>query len=121
MNELQPLNTLRVIGDLPLSARHKAVLWALLIFADKEGKCWPSHATLAAKAGLSRSTVKVTLGELVALEHVTKTNRRLAGRSRRIRICIRICTSFTSRPSGPATGPPWAGPRPRGEAPRDPR
>ncbi len=79
MRDFRPLEAMRAVGELPLSARHKAVLWALITFVDREGRCWPSHATLAARAGVSKSTVKATVGELMALGHLSKTHRQLAG------------------------------------------
>ncbi len=75
MRDFRPLEAMRAVGELALSARHKAVLWALLTFVDREGRCWPSHATVAARAGVSKSTVKATLAELMRVDAVGSVER----------------------------------------------
>lgn len=57
-----------------LSHRAKAVLFYLKDHADGEGKCWPGIRTIAAELGLSRSTVKRALGELVDTGLVEKSS-----------------------------------------------
>ncbi len=58
-----------------LSHRAKAVLFYLKDHADNEGKCWPGIRTIAGELGLSRSTVKRALGELVEKGVVEKAKR----------------------------------------------
>lgn len=59
-----------------LSHRAKAVLFYLKDHADSEGKCWPGIRTIAGELGLSRSTVKRALGELVEAGAIVKVERR---------------------------------------------
>jgi len=60
--ELRLTDRLRLIYDAGLPARERAVLLALNEFYSVEaGVCWPSHAQLAAKAGVSVPTVKRAL------------------------------------------------------------
>lgn len=47
-----------------VSLAQKAVLFALAVFADEDGMCWPSLSTIARTASSSRSTVKKALAEL---------------------------------------------------------
>ena len=58
-----------------LSHRAKAVLFYLKDHADSEGKCWPGIRTIAGDLGLSRSTVKRALGELVEAGLIEKSSR----------------------------------------------
>lgn len=58
-----------------LSHRAKAVLFYLKDHVDSEGKCWPGIRTIAGELGLSRSTVKRALGELVEVGVVEKERR----------------------------------------------
>ena len=53
----------------------KLVLLALADHADHEGVCWPGFDGLAAKTGMSRSTVIENVKQLVALELVTVEKR----------------------------------------------
>lgn len=48
-----------------LNHRAKAVYMYLKDHADKDGTCWPGIKTIAAELGLSRSTVKRALNDLV--------------------------------------------------------
>ena len=43
--------------------------------ADPSGSCWPGIKTIAADLGLSRSTVKRALNELVQMGYLTKSAR----------------------------------------------
>lgn len=50
-----------------------ATLWALVVFADYKGRCWPKQKTLAAVAGVSvaaarRSLKKLELRSLIEVE-----------------------------------------------------
>lgn len=59
------------IADATLPTTQKAVLWALLRFADgRTGVCWPSTATLAGKAGLSKRALRTTMRKLQAAKLV---------------------------------------------------
>ena len=49
----------------PGGVAKRAVAGALFEFMDDEGKCWPSLAKIAAKAGCSRSTALEAINELV--------------------------------------------------------
>lgn len=64
------------VYDADLSHRAKAVLFYLKDHADSEGKCWPGIRTIAGDLGLSRSTVKRALGELVEAGVIAKEARR---------------------------------------------
>lgn len=58
-----------------LNHRARAVLFYLKDHADSEGKCWPGIRTIAVELGLSRSTVKRALDDLVRAEFVEKSGR----------------------------------------------
>ena len=58
-----------------LSHRARAVYMYLKDHADSEGRCWPGIRTIAAELGLSRSTVKRALSDLVRLGKVEKQPR----------------------------------------------
>lgn len=58
------LLNLRTLRALPLSGAAKGVLWVLVSRADAKGEAYPSHATLAAEAGFSASTVRASLKSL---------------------------------------------------------
>lgn len=53
----------------------RVVLTALADFADKQGQCWPSQATLAAETGLAVRTVRLVLAELTAAGAITRQHR----------------------------------------------
>jgi hypothetical protein len=53
----------------------RVVLTALADFADKQGQCWPSQATLATETGLAVRTVRVVLAELTAAGVITRRHR----------------------------------------------
>ena len=59
-----------------LGHRAKAVLMYLKDHADSGGKCWPGIRTMAGELGLSRSTVKRALDDLVKVGLVEKSRRR---------------------------------------------
>lgn len=59
-----------------LSHRARVVLIYLKDHADRDGKCWPGIRTIASELGLSRSTVKRALGELVESGVISKEERR---------------------------------------------
>ena len=58
-----------------LSHREKTVYIYLRDRADASGVCWPGIKTIAADLGLSRSTVKRALNELVQMGYLTKSAR----------------------------------------------
>ena len=61
-----------VYGDRDLSARTKTVCLYLHDRANSEGESWYAIGTIAADLGLSRSTVKRALNDLVRLGRVEK-------------------------------------------------
>jgi hypothetical protein len=77
---------MRAIAALVASTRHKAVCWALALRSNNEtGESWPSYRTLASDAGMSPSTAKRTVQELVAGQvrgvRVEKRTRPIAGKA----------------------------------------
>ena len=58
-------NGFRSIYASDLSHRAKSVYMYLKDRADSEGRCWPAIKTIALELGLSRSTVKRALDDLV--------------------------------------------------------
>ncbi len=61
-----------VYGDRDLSARAKMVCLYLHDRANGEGESWYAIGTIAADVGLSRSTVKRALSDLIRLGRVEK-------------------------------------------------
>lgn len=59
------MNGFRGIYASDLSHRAKSVYMYLKDRADSEGRCWPAIKTIALELGLSRSTVKRALDDLV--------------------------------------------------------
>lgn len=59
------MNGFRSIYASDLSHRAKSVYMYLKDRADSEGRCWPATKTIALELGLSRSTVKRALDDLV--------------------------------------------------------
>ena len=59
------MNGFRSIYASDLSHRAKRVYMYLKDRADSEGRCWPAIKTIALELGLSRSTVKRALDDLV--------------------------------------------------------
>lgn len=59
------MNGFRSIYASDLSHRAKSVYMYLKDRADSEGRCWPAIKTIALEFGLSRSTVKRALDDLV--------------------------------------------------------
>lgn len=59
------MNGFRSIYAADLSHRAKSVYMYLKDRADSEGRCWPAIKTIALELGLSRSTVKRALNDLV--------------------------------------------------------
>lgn len=59
------MNGFRNIYASNLSHRARSVYMYLKDRADREGRCWPAIKTIALELGLSRSTVKRALDDLV--------------------------------------------------------
>lgn len=59
------MNGFRSIYASDLNHRAKSVYMYLKDRADSEGRCWPAIKTIALELGLSRSTVKRALDDLV--------------------------------------------------------
>ena len=59
------MNGFRSIYASDLSHRAKSVYMYLKDRADSEGRCWPAIKPIALELGLSRSTVKRALDDLV--------------------------------------------------------
>ncbi|NBK91705.1 helix-turn-helix domain-containing protein [bacterium 1XD21-13] len=57
-------------SDLP----HRAIAVYMYLYdrADKEGKCWPAIPTIARELGISRSTVKRALDDLIKAGYLKK-------------------------------------------------
>jgi len=55
-----------VMRSRALSGNAKVLLGALLKRAGKDGRCWPSQATLAADCGMTRNQVRYALAHLIA-------------------------------------------------------
>ena len=64
-----------VYGDQELTTRAKMVCLYLHDRANREGESWYAIGTIAADLGLSRSTVKRALSDLVRLGRVEKKPR----------------------------------------------
>ena len=58
-----------------LRPRARLVLQVLVLHCNKEGECFPSIKTIAAKCGYGISTVKRALDELVEAGYITKQAR----------------------------------------------
>lgn len=58
-----------------LRPRARLVLQVLVLHCNKEGECFPSIKTIAAKCGYGISTVKRALDELVAAGYIIKQTR----------------------------------------------
>mgnify|MGYP005847439605 CR=1 FL=1 len=69
------MNSFRNIYNSNLSHRAKSVYMYLKDRADSEGRCWPAIRTIALELGLSRSTVKRALDELVEAGYIIKQAR----------------------------------------------
>ena len=69
------MTNFRSIYSSDLSHRARAVYMYLKDRADKDGKCWPAIKTIAKELGLSSSTVKRALNELVQRGYLTKAAR----------------------------------------------
>lgn len=76
------LDTMRAIAALRnLTGVQKAVLFALTLRADNETRrCWPSIATLADDAGVSRSCAKAAVYELARLGYIRIERRPVDGK-----------------------------------------
>lgn len=71
-DDLQDLRA--VMAEEELSAPERLVLVALILHRNGEqGRCCPSHPTLAAETGLGRSTVIRTLGQLEERELIERS------------------------------------------------
>ena len=53
----------------------RAVLWRLLVHADRSGRCWPSIGRMARDLECAESTVKAAIGDLVAIGALTRRRR----------------------------------------------
>lgn len=69
------MNGFRSIYASDLSHRAKSVYMYLKDRADSAGRCWPAIKTIALELGLSRSTVKRALDDLVRAELLRKDPR----------------------------------------------
>ena len=58
-----------------LKPRARLVLQVLVLHCNKEGECFPSIKTIAAKCGYGVSTVKRALDELVKAGYIVKQGR----------------------------------------------
>mgnify|MGYP000208225654 FL=1 len=58
-----------------LKPRARLVLQVLVLHCNKEGECFPSIKTIAAKCGYGVSTVKRALDELVKAGYIVKQAR----------------------------------------------
>ncbi len=65
LREGNRMNSFRNIYASDLSHRARSVYMYLKDRADSEGRCWPAIKTIALELGLSRSTVKRALDDLV--------------------------------------------------------
>ena len=65
----------KIYGDPELSSKAKLVLLYLHDRANKKGESWYSINTIARNIGLSRSTVKRALTELIRQRYVEKMPR----------------------------------------------
>lgn len=91
---MTPLDALRWIWrESNLQLNERAVMSALVLRSDADGRCWPSLTTLTRESGLARSTVADVLNKL---EH-----QRLLQRDRRP---IPASTIYTVLIPGPGSG-----------------
>jgi DNA-binding transcriptional ArsR family regulator len=97
---------------LTLSTPARAVLMALAVFADREGRAWPSVPTLSTTTGLHPGTVRRALTELAEAGLVTAPRGRSGGRA---------STRWHIHPAQGTRGEPRAGDAPSGSNPRSPR
>ncbi len=56
-NEAGPLDWMRAVRDWTAPLARKAILWSLILRADRDGRAWPSLETIARDAGTSRASV----------------------------------------------------------------
>ncbi len=97
-----------------VTAHAKMVYAVLTGFADQNGVCWPSHATIAEQAGVAVSTAKKALAELRDLGVLTwqMRERKDGGRSSNMyRITSHVAVpeetpAADSTPGTPAATPP---------------
>lgn len=68
-----------VLDDETLSAYQKSIYAALCRFADRNGRCHPSLAAIAAKAGCARRSVVEGLRVLEERGYVVRESRRMGG------------------------------------------
>ena len=64
-----------IYADTLLPPRAVSVYMYLKDRSNSAGSCWPGIKTIAADLGLSRSTVKRALNELVQMGYLTKSAR----------------------------------------------
>lgn len=66
---------LYTLADRRLSAMTKLVLAALWAFANGEGRCWPSQATIASIFGVSRQAIAAHIKVLIKFGYVSAERR----------------------------------------------
>lgn len=64
-----------VVKDPGLSLRAKGIYSILSTYADKERKCFPSVATIAEFAGVSKRTAERALAELIEKGYIERHSR----------------------------------------------
>ena len=83
-----------------LRPRARLVLQVLVLHCNKEGECFPSIKTIAAKCGYGISTVKRALDELVEAGYITKQarfdERKNGGQTSNL---YTLCTEIPQRPA----------------------
>lgn len=62
-----------------MKASHAKLLIAMLGFADRDGKCWPSYRTLAAVAGEQLAWVQRNLAQMESIEVFSRRRQRNGG------------------------------------------
>jgi hypothetical protein len=100
----------RAIARATLPATWKAVLWALLDFADAEtGECWPSVETLAQTAGLKPRATRGLLRKLEEAKLVEYVKRSKGGvrpsgqgHPHRLKLTLEPLVTVRSKESNPA-------------------
>jgi DNA-binding Lrp family transcriptional regulator len=79
VNKYQP-GTFSIIPNKTVVAGQKAFIQSVYFWicdmANEEGKCWPSHETLAIRAGCSESSVKRAIATLEEIGILTRENRK---------------------------------------------
>lgn len=68
-----------ILDDDNISANARLIYFALSKFADKDGKCYPSFATLAKKTKLTDRTIRKYIPELIKNNWIRKEQRKKEG------------------------------------------